>query len=58
MIEGEDIMTITMPSRVTALVHWRTHHPSHVKTDWDIHGHPHHYVYIENALLAREMNRL
>lgn len=51
-------MTITMPARVTALVHRRSGHPKHVKTDWDIHGHPHHYVFIESALMAREMDRL
>ncbi|WP_156448654.1 hypothetical protein [Mycobacterium sp. NAZ190054] len=51
-------MTITMPPRVDALLHWRSHHPRHVCTDWDVHGHPHHLAFIENALLAREMDRL
>lgn len=52
-------MTITMkPSKVAALLHWRTHHPRRVRSDWDIHGHPHHLVFIESSLMSREMNRL
>jgi hypothetical protein len=50
-------MTIAIPSKVTALVH-RRHHPKRVRTDWDIHGHPHHYVFIETSLMAREMDHL
>ena len=50
-------MTISMSPRVSALVHWR-HHPKHEKSDWDVHGHPHHYVFIEAALMEREMGRL
>ncbi|MGP4057628.1 hypothetical protein ACTWP6_22870 [Mycobacterium sp. 4D054] len=51
-------MTITMPARVKALVHWRSHHPRRVRTDWDLHGHPHHLNFVESALLSREMDRL
>lgn len=51
-------MTITMSPKVTELVHWRAHHPRPVKSDWDLHGHPHHYAFIESALMAREMKRL
>ncbi|SRX79882.1 hypothetical protein MPNTM1_00616 [Mycolicibacterium parafortuitum] len=54
-------MTImSHPSQLISLVHWRTHHPrhKHIKSDWDVHGHPHHYLFIENALLSREMYRL
>ena len=51
-------MTITMrPSHITSLVHWRSH-PKHVKSDWDIHGHPQRYIFIETALMSREMKRL
>lgn len=51
-------MTITMrPSQITSLVH-RRHHPKRVKSDWDSHGHPHHYGFIETALMSREMERL
>ena len=31
-----------MPHPVTAVTHWREHHPKHVKSDWDVHLHPHH----------------
>lgn len=48
----------TATSKVSALVHWRVRHPRHVRSDWDIHGHPHHYDFIESALLSREMDRL
>jgi hypothetical protein len=51
-------MTIAMPQSVTALVHWRAHHPKRVKSDWDIHGHPHHLAFMESALMSREMRRL
>lgn len=51
-------MTITVRPKVAALVHWRAHHPKHIKSDWDIHGHPHHYVFIESAAMAREMTHL
>jgi hypothetical protein len=57
MKKGEIAMTIAIPSKVTALVH-RRHHPKRVRTDWDIHGHPHHYVFIETSLMAREMDHL
>ena len=50
------VMTIRM-HRPQLRVHWMTHH-RHVKSDWDIHGHPHPYLFIENALLSREMDRL
>ncbi|QFS89676.1 hypothetical protein FIV07_02900 [Mycobacterium sp. THAF192] len=56
--EGDEAMTITMPHFVTGLTHWRAHHPKRVKSDWDIHGHPHHQQFIESALMAREMKRL
>ncbi len=48
----------TATSKVSALVHWRIHHPRHVKSDWDLHGHPHHEAFIETALMSREMQRL
>ena len=48
----------TATSKVSTLAHWRVHHPRHVRSDWDVHGHPHHYAFIESALLSREMNRL
>jgi hypothetical protein len=51
-------MTIAIPQRVDTVVHWRTRHPRHVKSDWDLHGHPHHYVFIENAAMARAMDHL
>ena len=49
-------MTIRM-HRPQLRVHWVTHH-RHVKSDWDVHCHPHPYLFIENALLSREMDRL
>ena len=51
-------MTIHLPQRVDAVVHWRSRHPRRVKSDWDLHGHPHHYVFIESAAMSREMDRL
>ncbi len=52
-------MTITMkPSNVAALLHRSTRHPGRVKSDWDIHGCPHHTAFIESALMLREMDRL
>jgi hypothetical protein len=51
-------MTITMPPRVTALVHRRARHPKHVKSDWDAHLHPHHQAFIEDALMSRMMDHL
>ncbi len=51
-------MTIAMPHKVSAMVHWRTHHPRRVKSDWDLHGHPHHYAFIESAAMSRAMDRL
>lgn len=47
-----------MPHPVTALTHWRDDHPKHVKSDWDIHLHPHHQAFIETAAMARMMDRL
>ncbi len=44
--------------KASALVHWRAHHPRPVRSDWDLHGHPHHYAFIESALMSREMDRL
>ncbi|KMO76771.1 hypothetical protein EV589_2348 [Mycobacterium sp. BK558] len=51
-------MTIHMPHPVSALTHWREHHPRHVKSDWDVHLHPHHQAFIENAAMARMMDHL
>lgn len=51
-------MTTSLPQRVSAVVHWRTHHPKQIKSDWDLHNHPHHYVFIESAAMCREMDRL
>jgi hypothetical protein len=51
-------MTIHMPHPVTALSHWRARHPRHVRSDWDIHLHPHDQQFIETALMSRMMDRL
>ncbi len=48
----------TATSKVSALVHWRIYHPRDIKSDWDLHGHPHHEAFSETALMSREMQRL
>lgn len=47
-----------LPHPVTAVTQWRDHHPKHVKSDWDIHLHPHHQAFIEAAAMSRMMDRL
>lgn len=49
---------VHMPHPVTAVTHWREHHPKHVKSDWDVHLHPHHQAFIESAAMARMMDHL
>ncbi len=51
-------MTIHMPRPTSALTNWRAKHPKHVRSDWDVHLHPHHHDFIENAAMSRMMDHL
>lgn len=53
-------MTLHMPHphMPHPIAHWRVNHPKHVKSDWDVHLHPHHQAFIENAAMARMMDHL
>ncbi|WP_162938501.1 hypothetical protein [Mycobacterium kyogaense] len=51
-------MTIHLPHPATALKSWRGKHPKRVKSDWDVHLHPHHQAFIETASMSRMMDHL